>query len=254
MNPNKTAADAPFGTEDSFIHGTVQGSGGTCATLPVVYVAVGRRLGYPLKLAAALGQKSGHLFARWDDPRGERINIEASGRGMSSPPDDYYRTGRYAVTPEVERKACLLQSMTAKQVLSTFLRERGHCWLDLGNHRRAVESFAWASALHPENRATWNTLITHMDEWHRQLERLKPQSFPQLSFIWSKRRFASTLPQDVERDVLGLEITENLLNDPELERRWWSGLRRGERVPSVPATVLARYTPQRCDIVFNRAW
>jgi hypothetical protein len=252
-NPLKTAEDAPFDTEDSFIHGILQGAGGTCATLPVVYVAVGRRLGYPLRLAAALGRKSGHLFARWDDPQGERINIEAAGRGMASPPDEYYRTGRYAVTAEVERKACLLQSMTPRQELSTFLSERGYCWLGLGNHRRAVESFAWASALEPENRALCNVLITHMDEWHRQLERLKPQNFPQLSFTWPERRFAATLPQDIERDILGLEITENLLKDPELEKRWWSGLRRGEWVGGVPAAVQARYAPERCDIVFSRA-
>ena len=35
---------------DLFIHGIIDGPGGTCASMPVMYVAVGRRLGYPLKL------------------------------------------------------------------------------------------------------------------------------------------------------------------------------------------------------------
>ena len=52
-----------------FIHGIIDGPGGTCASMPVLYVAVGRRLGYPLKLVEARG----HLLLRWDDPLGQRL-------------------------------------------------------------------------------------------------------------------------------------------------------------------------------------
>jgi hypothetical protein len=57
--------------EDVFIHGIVQegGAGGTCASMPVVYVAVGRRLGLPLELV----EGRGHYFFRWDDPHGTII-------------------------------------------------------------------------------------------------------------------------------------------------------------------------------------
>ena len=34
-NPDKIPDDAPFDTADTFIHGIIQGNGGTCATLPV---------------------------------------------------------------------------------------------------------------------------------------------------------------------------------------------------------------------------
>jgi hypothetical protein len=57
-NPFKKSSDAPFDTADLFIHGIIQGNGGTCATMPVVYVAVGRRLGYPLKLVSTQGSIS----------------------------------------------------------------------------------------------------------------------------------------------------------------------------------------------------
>jgi hypothetical protein len=49
-NAEKISADASFTTEDTFVHGIIQGNGGTCGSLPVLYAAVGRRLGYPLKL------------------------------------------------------------------------------------------------------------------------------------------------------------------------------------------------------------
>src|SRR5262245_61608540 len=48
-------------SRDLFIHGIIDGPGGTCCSMPVLYVAVGRRLGYPLKLV----QTRGHLFFRW---------------------------------------------------------------------------------------------------------------------------------------------------------------------------------------------
>ncbi|MFN0066642.1 MAG: hypothetical protein ACKVYV_03300, partial [Limisphaerales bacterium] len=57
---------------------------GTCSSLPVLYVAVGRRLGYPLRLVATRS----HLFVRWDG-MGERFNVDASGgswRRCGSPP------------------------------------------------------------------------------------------------------------------------------------------------------------------------
>jgi hypothetical protein len=41
----KIPLDAPLDVADSFIHGIIQGNGGTCASIPVVVSAVGRRLG-----------------------------------------------------------------------------------------------------------------------------------------------------------------------------------------------------------------
>lgn len=40
-NPAKVPDDAPFEPADVFIHGAIQGKGGTCASLPVVYAAIG---------------------------------------------------------------------------------------------------------------------------------------------------------------------------------------------------------------------
>ena len=62
-----------------FIHGLLSGHGGTSVTMPVLYIAVGRRLGYPLKLVKA----KGHLFARWEQSGGERFNIESTSQGFS---------------------------------------------------------------------------------------------------------------------------------------------------------------------------
>ena len=73
---------------DVFIHGLIgERRSGTCSSMPVFYVAIGRRLGYPLKLVSC----KNHLFVRWEDER-QRFNIEATGVGFNSFDDEYYKT------------------------------------------------------------------------------------------------------------------------------------------------------------------
>ena len=73
--------------EDSFIHGLLgPHQTGTCASLPVLLVAVGRRLGYPMHLCLA----PAHCFCRWDG-RGEWFNIEYHEGGLNSHDDEHYR-------------------------------------------------------------------------------------------------------------------------------------------------------------------
>jgi hypothetical protein len=83
-------------SQDVFLHGlTGPKHQGTCSSLPVLQVAVGRRLGYPLKLVTT----KGHLFVRWEDAR-ERFNFEAAGQGANRFSDDYYRHWPLEVTDE----------------------------------------------------------------------------------------------------------------------------------------------------------
>jgi hypothetical protein len=45
-HPERKADESVFRPEDSFLHGILHGQGGTCGSMPVLYTAVGRRLGY----------------------------------------------------------------------------------------------------------------------------------------------------------------------------------------------------------------
>ena len=59
-------------SRDAFLHGLIEVQTGSCASLPVLYAAIGRRLNYPIRLVTS----PRHLFARWDEPGGERLNLE----------------------------------------------------------------------------------------------------------------------------------------------------------------------------------
>jgi hypothetical protein len=132
----------------------IDGAGGTCASMPVMYVSVGRRLGYPLKLV----QTRGHLFARWDDPAGkcfgfpETFNVEGAGEGIASCDDEHYKTWPEPWTEIDVAEGWYLRSMTPREELALFLATRGDCLTDNGRLAEALEAYEWASAVAPDDK------------------------------------------------------------------------------------------------------
>lgn len=142
-------SDAQFfgNSRDVFIHGLTREKGaGTCSSLPVFYVAIGRRLGYPLKLVKA----KGHLYVRWDEGD-ESFNIEGTTIGFVSHPDSYYRTWPAATTPEEELAEGYFKPLTPLQELAVFLSIRGHCLRAAGDHRKSLGAFAQAFYKEPKS-------------------------------------------------------------------------------------------------------
>jgi hypothetical protein len=145
--PEATRADDGFFADSSlvFLHGLLgPGHHGTCSSLPVLYVAVGRQLGYPLKLVTTRG----HLFVRWEGKR-ERFNVEATAQGLCRHDDDYYLHWPFEVSPAEEAAERYLKSLTASEELAVFLSIRGMCLREQGRLSEAVLSFAAAAQLAP---------------------------------------------------------------------------------------------------------
>jgi hypothetical protein len=151
--------------QDVFAHGIMDddGQGGTCASMPVVYVSVGRRLGFPINLI----ETRGHLFFRWDDPRGtvirwqnpdltlwippDRFNVEGACEGVA-----YYPDSHYIQWPELWSQAdfdhgCYLRSLTRQEELSSFLIQRAECFHDLGNRLESLKAIYHARKLSPDD-------------------------------------------------------------------------------------------------------
>ena len=245
-NPAKIPVDVPLDVADSFIHGALFGEGGTCTSLPVVYAAVGRRLGYPIKLVCTRvkDQPWGHMFARWDDPAGERFNIEGTNHGMGSYPDDQYRTGLFEITPEEEEQGCLLRSKTPRQELANFLCDRAYHSLQDGNRRLGTEAFTHASSLHPEDRLLWNRLCKTMAEWRDDQQRRMPPDFPKVAlYPPPSARFPNGLPAEALHNIYYLETVEDLLNDVVLNQQFWWPPRPGQPRRRSPAEAHVEWRP-----------
>lgn len=138
-------------TRDMFLHGMLPGGkGGTCASMPVMYVAIGRRLGYPMKLV----QAKEHLFCRWDGGK-ERFNIEGSSNGnVNYDPDEYYRTWPKPISDAEMAGDIFLASLTPTQELANFLHDRGTVLHANGNDVEARAAFAEAHRLEPRSANT----------------------------------------------------------------------------------------------------
>jgi len=151
--PDKISSPADAGVDDGFyndskdvfLHGLIGPKRqGTCSSLPVLQVAVGRRLGYPLKLVTT----KGHLFVRWEDSR-ERFNIEAAGQGVNRFADDYYRHWPFEVSDQEVQTEGYLKSLSPAEELAVFLSIRGMCLQQAKRYSDAAKSFQRAAQLAP---------------------------------------------------------------------------------------------------------
>ncbi len=166
-NPDIMKREVFPDSKDVFIHGCIMGEKqGGCVSIPTLCVAVGRHLGYPLKLVCT----KKHVFFRWDD--GEEVfNMEACCPGCDTHPDDYYKTWPERVTDEQIKVDHLLESLTSSEVLSLFLEMRGHCLFDVGRAAEAQIMYAYAYKLMPTR-----VKLTYFDQVTRsELKKIRKQ-------------------------------------------------------------------------------
>ncbi len=143
-NPDRIYDPDFTDARDQFIHGVTSGDGGTCASMPVVYIAIGRQLGFPLKLVSA----KAHLFVRWQTPN-ECFNIEGSSRGFSIHSDEYYLTWPLKIFPS--ERTGYLYSKSPREELAVFLAMRGHCLHDNLRFDEAAQAYSAAHGLAPRD-------------------------------------------------------------------------------------------------------
>ena len=129
--------------DDVFISGLLLNRRGTCSSFPVLLVALGRRLGYPLYLKTTLG----HMFCCWDDGS-ERFNLDTNGDAVDTPPDEYYltdpsfgSTGRSLESLQHERK---MVNLTNGESLGIFIETAGYSIEARGNSTLASIHYAIA--------------------------------------------------------------------------------------------------------------
>jgi len=243
-----SAKAGTFSFKDSrvaFIHGMIPAPGqsltdtpgGSCASMPIMYVAVGRRLAYPLKLVTT----KGHVFVRWDgkghfNPAWrERFNIEGTN-GFNSFPDDYYKTWPFKVTDKEVKANRYLVSLTPAEEFAEFLAARGHCGSD---HRQP----AFAASCY-ENACGYDPSRPNYRAWFGDAaiaSGYRPH-IPALANLLARRRQPSVLdPESIVANQQAAARREWLRTHP--EGAMGAGLPNG--IPAgVPPTLIGQWQPQ----------
>jgi hypothetical protein len=164
-SPDAAVADDSFFSDsrDILLHGlTGPQHLGTCSSMPVLYIALGRRLNYPLKLVKA----KGHLFLRWDSLV-EKFDMDATGKGLDKYEDTFYKQWPFPLSEGDIQEEDYLKSLSAKEELSVFLSLRGACQTDNGLLGDALASFSLACKLVP----TWKGNQVMLAQARHRLDR-----------------------------------------------------------------------------------
>lgn len=223
-NPARiTPSGEPVRSEDEFIFGAIQGPGGTCASLPVVYTAVARRLGYPVRMVWT----KGHAFCRWDDPTtGIKLNIEGTNyEGVNTHSDDHYRQWPKTFDQEEEAFFGYLKSLSPREELASFVEARGVVWMGFGDYAQTLDCLDAAAEIDVYPHKRYQTKFGDLARWW--LKRLRDQG-KIAENRWApvnpvgERRWPKT-PWAWEADFQVFEAAEKGTNPPGWSRCWDDG-------------------------------
>lgn len=126
-----------------YINGILDTRKGSCVSMPLLYLTVAQRLGYPV-YAVSVPQ---HIFLRYVDPRLEMQNIEATGGGGYSPDDEYIATLK--ISPEAVAQGTYLRTLTYREYLGLLIEQNGIYWGIHGNNEKAIDYLETAIKLNP---------------------------------------------------------------------------------------------------------
>ena len=138
------------------LHGLVDTKRGTCATMPALHAAIGRRLGWPVGLACA----DSHFICRYDDGK-VRYNIEATdtGHGGFAEGSDKDYMEKNGVSPKAVAVGCDLRKLTAREMLGVFVEGRARHYADTDRPDLAARDYALAHTLFPSCRKVYIGLL-----------------------------------------------------------------------------------------------
>ncbi len=126
-----------------FLNGILDTRQGICYTMPLLYIAVAQRLGYPIYPVAA----PDHLFVRYADPSFKEQNIETTSGGKYFPDEVYVQD--FAVGPKGRKSGSYLRTLTYREFLGHIIAANAFVHARRGNGAKALAYLERAARLNP---------------------------------------------------------------------------------------------------------
>jgi regulator of sirC expression with transglutaminase-like and TPR domain len=115
-----------------YLNGILDTKRGSCVTMPVLYLSVAQRLGYPVYMATA----PDHYFLRYVDPRLKEQNIEATGGGGYSSDSQYIKD--FQIPEKAIKNGEYLRTLTHRELLADLISQNAIFWAKKGDIQRAI--------------------------------------------------------------------------------------------------------------------
>ncbi|MEI7731117.1 MAG: hypothetical protein WCO56_16185 [Verrucomicrobiota bacterium] len=152
-----------FGSsKDVFLHGMLEPNHyGTCASMPFLYVAIGRRLGYPVTLATT----ASHYYVRYEEGDGKHLNVEATEhRAFLTPSDEEYKKPwEMQVSNDDITGFGYLRPLSNKEILGHALLTRATVLRSMKEYTGQAEAWSTAMRYLPDT-PLWKNIANNM-QW-----------------------------------------------------------------------------------------
>lgn len=162
--------------KNRYINGLLDTMSGSCVTMPLLYLALAQRLGYPVYPVSA----PQHIFLRYIDPNLKMQNIEATNGGGYSP-DEAYINDMEIPNKGIETGA-YLRTMTYKEFLAELFIENAGYWAKNHNAPRAIRYWEESFKLNPRNAEVYRILGNYYFELAKyEMEKYQSGYYPKVS-------------------------------------------------------------------------
>jgi len=136
--------------EHYYLNGILDAKKGNCFTMPLLYVAVAQRLGWPIYPVTT----PSHLFARYADPAFTRQNIETTSGGKYFEDEWYIKD--FSIGPSALNARSYLRTLTYKEYLGHILYAGAYAFTKDGH--KVLAYTEKAAALDPRDPTFYQSL------------------------------------------------------------------------------------------------
>jgi len=132
------------------VFGLIDTKEGTCATMPVLQIIMGRKCGWPVSLICV----KHHYMCRYDDGK-NRYNLEATdtGRGGFAIATDAELIEEMKMSPQAVSCGSDLRSLTNREIIAVFIAARARYYRDTNQMDLADRDYSLARFLFPQWRS-----------------------------------------------------------------------------------------------------
>jgi regulator of sirC expression with transglutaminase-like and TPR domain len=138
--------------ENRYLNGIIDTRKGSCVTMPLLYLVVAQRLGYPVYAVSV----PWHFFVRYDDPNLIQQNIEATGGGGYVPDDEYKEV--LQISERSIRSGAYLRTKTNREYIADLVAHNAIYWGQKGDIQKAIRYLEKCIKVHPQSADIFKTL------------------------------------------------------------------------------------------------
>ncbi|MBI5874301.1 MAG: tetratricopeptide repeat protein [Deltaproteobacteria bacterium] len=151
--------------ENRYLNGILDTKKGSCVTMPLLYLSIAQRLGYPVYPVTA----PQHLFLRYIDPNLQEQNIDPAGEGGYVSDDEYIYV--LQISPRALKNGAYLRTLTYRELLADLVAQNAIYWAKRGKYKRAIQYLKKCIKVDPKSADTYNTIGKVYLNYSRVLEK-----------------------------------------------------------------------------------